>query len=132
MTLRKALLSNYYSLVIWENRRSNWTTIVWMGNSNTRRNYHNYEKYDSQVRIICIYILTSNLLFISHKNVFFCYIMCCVYFALCFIIKYMHFILKNNINLQYSLSDLLGGSCITAAQASNDERRSWSRASHRR
>lgn len=50
-----------------------------MGNSNTRRNYHNYEKYDSQ----------------------------------------------------YSLSDLLGGSCITAAQASHDERRSWSRASHR-
>ncbi|XP_067203623.1 serine/threonine-protein kinase S6KL isoform X2 [Linepithema humile] len=50
-----------------------------MGNSNTKRSYHNYEKYDSQ----------------------------------------------------YSLSDLLGGSCITAAQASNDERRSWSRASHR-
>ncbi|XP_011636649.1 serine/threonine-protein kinase S6KL [Pogonomyrmex barbatus] len=33
---------------------------------------------------------------------------------------------------QYSLSDLLGGSCVnTAAQASNEERRSWSRASNR-
>jgi len=45
------------------------------------------------------------------------------------------FCVKNNIiHLQYSLSDLLGGSCVNnaIAQASNEERRSWSRASNRR
>lgn len=45
------------------------------------------------------------------------------------------FLVKGNIiNLQYSLSDLLGGSCVSnaAAQVSNEERRPLSRASYRR
>ncbi|XP_014484139.1 PREDICTED: serine/threonine-protein kinase S6KL isoform X1 [Dinoponera quadriceps] len=32
---------------------------------------------------------------------------------------------------QYSLSDLLGGSCVTTTQTSNEGGRSWSRASHK-
>lgn len=39
---------------------------------------------------------------------------------------------NNVINLQYSLSNLLGGSCVATTQASNEEHRSLSRASHRR
>ncbi|KAL0099901.1 hypothetical protein PUN28_019972 [Cardiocondyla obscurior] len=52
-----------------------------MGNSNTKRSYHNHQKYDSQ----------------------------------------------------YSLSDLLGGSCVnnSAVHASSEETRSWSRASYK-
>lgn len=42
------------------------------------------------------------------------------------------FINDNLINLQYSLSNLLAGSCVTTTQASNEEQRSLFRASHKR
>lgn len=140
MTFLKALLPNCYSFV-WGNRRLIGVPH-WMGNSNVKENYHNYQQYDSQVRVLfkCIFLTCNKIIYMSLKMYFLLsYIFCLLYIIVKYIythyiiIKYAsHILTIMIINLQYSLSNLLSGSCVTTTQASNEEQRSLFRASHKR